>query len=149
MEQALRLRLRAARKLLEDHGYKVEKISVVSVGTDGLTFDLAWDLYQKKVGLKDKLRKKWNSLTLEERKAAIAYIPLYVKNTPDKKYRKNFETFINKKGWNDEIIPQNDNKHHTKLGAIERIVEEHSHETQEHRTMEDEVFNPFKVPDSL
>ena len=84
MEQALKLRIRAAKKLLEDNGYKVTKIDIVTPEKDGLTFDLAWELYSKKVGPKDKLRKKWNMLTAAERKQAIEYIPLYVKARPDK-----------------------------------------------------------------
>lgn len=69
-----------------------------------LGFDRVWDMYQKKVGPKDRLRKKWNKLSKRERKAAMAYIPRYVAATPDKKYRKNFETFLNQKSWHDEII---------------------------------------------
>ena len=41
MEQALKLRIRAAKKLLEDNGYKVTKIDIVTPEKDGLTFDLA------------------------------------------------------------------------------------------------------------
>lgn len=69
-----------------------------------LGFDHAWDLYQKKVGPKDRLRKKWNKLSKKDREDAISYIPRYVEATPDKKYRKNFETFLNQKSWHDEII---------------------------------------------
>ena len=36
--------------------------------------------------------------------AALAYIPAYVIATEDKQYRKNFQTFINQRGWEDEII---------------------------------------------
>ena len=149
MEQALKLRIRAAKKLLEDNGYKVTKIDIVTPEKDGLTFDLAGELYSKKVGPKDKLRKKWNMLTAAERKQAIEYIPLYVKATPDKQFRKNFETFLNQKGWLDELIPKNDNKHHTKLDAIYSIVSQHNNETQEYSTMEREIFNPFKVQDGI
>lgn len=76
-----------------------------------LGFDRVWDMYQKKVGPKDRLRKKWNKLSQKERRAAIAYIPRYVEATPDKKYRKNFETFLNQKSWHDEIIT--DERHST------------------------------------
>lgn len=149
MEQALKLRIRAAKKLLEDYGYKVTKVDIGAPEKDGLTFDLAWNLYDKKVGPKEKLRKKWNMLSVAERKQAIEYIPHYVKTTPDKQFRKNFETFLNQKGWLDELIPKNDNRHHTKLDAIQSIVSQHDSETQEHNTMEGEVFNPFKVYDGL
>ena len=68
------------------------------------TFDEAWNLYDKKVGDKNKLKKKWYSLTIAERRKALSEIPRYVKSTPEKKYRKNFETYINNKSFNDEII---------------------------------------------
>ena len=71
---------------------------------DEYTFERAWNLYEKKVGCKAKLEKKWNSMSQKDRKAAIEYIPLYVIATEDKKYRKNFQTFLNQRGWEDELI---------------------------------------------
>lgn len=72
-------------------------------GTD-YSFDDFWGLYDKKTGNKAKLVKKWNSLTEAERKKILEYIPKYVLSTPDKKYRKNPETFLNNRAWEDEII---------------------------------------------
>ncbi len=69
-----------------------------------IEFDVFWDLYDKKVGDKTKLTKKWNHLTDSERKVIIDYIPRYIKSQPDKHFRKNPETFLNNKSWNDEII---------------------------------------------
>ena len=67
-------------------------------------FEDFWDLYDKKVGDKNKLEKKWNKLTDEERQMAMDYIPYYRHAQPDKTYRKNPDTFINNKSWQDEII---------------------------------------------
>ena len=89
-------------KFLESKGYKVT--APPKEVKDEYTFARAWDLYQKKVGCKEKLEKKWNSMSQKDRKAAIEYIPLYVIATEDKKYRKNFQTFLNQRGWEDEII---------------------------------------------
>jgi hypothetical protein len=66
-----------------------------------------WDLYDKKVGDKVKLEKKWNNLNNEERSKSIAHTILYKKSQPDKKYRKNPETYLNNKSFNDEIITDN------------------------------------------
>jgi hypothetical protein len=63
-----------------------------------------WELYDKKVGVKTKLEKKWNALTQAERISAMGYLPRYKNAQPDKKYRKNPDTFLNNKSWNDEII---------------------------------------------
>lgn len=87
---------------LESKGYKVT--APPKEVKDEYTFDRAWNLYEKKVGCKSKLEKKWNSMSKKDRKAAIEYIPLYVLSQPDKQYRKNFQTFLNQRGWEDELI---------------------------------------------
>jgi len=67
-------------------------------------FEIFWNLYDKKVGDKIKLEKKWHSLKPGERTAAMLHIPKYKLSQPDKKYRKNPQTYLNNKSWNDEII---------------------------------------------
>lgn len=89
-------------KFLESKGYKIT--APPKEVKDEYTFERAWNLYEKKVGCKAKLEKKWNSMSLKDRKAAIEYIPSYVIATADKKYRKNFQTFLNQRGWEDELI---------------------------------------------
>jgi hypothetical protein len=69
-----------------------------------IDFEWFWNDYDKKVGDKQKLKKKWNKLTDEERQNAMNYLDLYKQSVPDKQFRKNPETFINNKSWNDEII---------------------------------------------
>lgn len=88
--------------ILESKGYKVT--APPKEVKDEYTFERAWDLYDKKVGDKDTLKRKWNSMSKKNRKAAIEYIPLYVISKPDKQFRKNFQTFLNQKGWEDELI---------------------------------------------
>ena len=107
--------------LLEENGYKVT--TPTKQVKDEYTFARAWDLYQKKVGCKEKLEKKWNSMSQKDRKAAIEYIPLYVIATEDKKYRKNFQTFLNQRGWEDEIIgatppPASVNIRHSEISQL-------------------------------
>lgn len=94
--------IQKAISLLKDNGYEVRKI-IIDKG-DEYTFDNVWNLYEKKVGCKDKLRKKWNSMSKADRRAATEFIPSYVLSTPDKTYRKNFQTFLNQRGWEDELI---------------------------------------------
>lgn len=69
-----------------------------------IPFDVFWDLYDKKVGDKRKLAKKWAKLTDDERQLAIDTIPAYVRSTPNKRFRKHPQTYLNNKSWNDEII---------------------------------------------
>ena len=84
-----------------------------------IDFDWFWNDYDKKVGDKQKLKKKWNKLTDEERQNAMNYLDLYKQSVPDKQFRKNPETFINNKSWNDEIINRSITPIH-KLSYTER-----------------------------
>lgn len=72
-----------------------------------ITFDDVWVIYEKK-GNKKTSERKWSKLKNSCREAALRHIPLYVESTPDKQYRKNFETYINQEAWNDEIIKKDE-----------------------------------------
>ena len=84
-------------------------------------FSVFWELYEKKVG-RPKCEKLWSKLTIKEREECIAYIPLYKKAQPDKQYRKNPETFLRNKSWNDELIFRGNGKS-TKPDAAERLTD--------------------------
>ena len=62
-----------------------------------------WELYDKKINREDAL-KKWMKLSMVEMSEAIGVVPIYVKSTPDKQYRKNPSTWIYQKAWRNEII---------------------------------------------
>lgn len=65
-------------------------------------FEKVWIMYEKKGNKKTSLQ-KWNKLSKKNKDLALSHIPMYAKSTPDKRYRKNFETYINQEVWNDEI----------------------------------------------
>ncbi|MCY1636595.1 hypothetical protein [Marinifilum sp. D737] len=69
-----------------------------------IPFSEFWDAYDKKVGNKEKLIKKWDKLSKKVQLEIMAYLPKYLLSTPDKKYRKNPQTFLNNNGWQDEIL---------------------------------------------
>ena len=71
---------------------------------DGFTFDDFWNMYEKKVGDKEKIGRKWAGLSLEDRKKIFIHVPLYKEAQPDKQFRKDPATYLNQKAWNDEII---------------------------------------------
>lgn len=75
-----------------------------------IEFDVFWNLYDKKIGM-IKCQSKWNKLTNNEREQIIEYIPKYKFAFSDKKFRKNPETFLNNKSWNDELIQKNVSLH--------------------------------------
>lgn len=78
--------------------------------TINIPFSDFWNAYDKKAGNKEKLSRRWDKLSDADRQAIMNYIPLYIRAQPDKKFRKNPETFLNNKSWNDEIISQHENK---------------------------------------
>ena len=71
-------------------------------------FEIWWEMYDKKRG-KEKCLKKWAKLTKIEREDCLNATPAYVASTPDKQYRKDPQTYLNGKCWNDEIIINNNN----------------------------------------
>lgn len=71
-------------------------------------FEIFWNLYDKKVGDKEKIKNKFFKLKDEERKKIFETLPKYVQSTLDKQYRKNPETYLNNKSWNDEIVTRPD-----------------------------------------
>lgn len=84
------------------------------------TFDDFWNAYDKKVGPKERLKKKWNKLKQEEREMAMQHLEEYKQATPDKKFRKNPETYLNQKSWNDEIIQPTASNSNYKNGKSEQ-----------------------------
>jgi hypothetical protein len=68
-----------------------------------ISFEDFWEVYDKKVGNKEELQKKWMKLTDLDRKDIMAYLPAYKRCQPNKKFRKNPEGFLNNKSWKDEL----------------------------------------------
>ena len=72
---------------------------------DGYTSDFLdfWELYNKSRN-KPGTYKKWQKLSDLDKKEIMLTLPAYIESTPDKKYRKDPQTYINQKSWKDEII---------------------------------------------
>ena len=66
-------------------------------------FNDFWNRYDKKINRDDCL-KKWKKLSIADMQEALKMIDIYVRSTPDKKYRKNPATWIYQKGWRNEVI---------------------------------------------
>jgi hypothetical protein len=77
---------------------------VNTIQREQVDFEIFWNLYDKKVGDKDKIKPKWDKLSYEIQLTAIDHIKKYVIAQPDKKYRKNPEVYLNNKSYKDEII---------------------------------------------
>ncbi len=108
-------------KPLNNKPYKHETskpIELFSSESDQYSFEIFWDLYDKKVGDKKKLEKKWATVRLEDRKKIFTHIPLYKKSQPDKKFRKHPETYLNNESWKDEIIKQSNGKENRSITKV-------------------------------
>ena len=80
------------------------KESKVNKSIVNVEFSSFWDLYDKKVGDREKLERKWNSFTDQERFEIMDYIPKYKIVQSEKKFRKDPQTFFNNKSWQDELV---------------------------------------------
>lgn len=89
------------------------RLGKVSLGKDSISceetegkadkFNQFWNEYDKKVN-RVKCEKIWNKINPDVYPVIFAHITAYVKATPDKKFRKNPETYLYNQCWNDEII---------------------------------------------
>lgn len=67
-------------------------------------FETFWNLYNKKVGAKNKCEKKWNRLTDADRQKIIDTLPDFISSIKDKQFQPYPETYLNQERWNDEIV---------------------------------------------
>jgi len=91
-----------------------------------IPFSHFWDLYDKKVGDKSRIKKKWDKLSLKNQNEAIDHIKKYKEAQPDKQFRKNPETYLNQKSWNDEIIERNSTGNTGPTKGKDRIADDFS-----------------------
>jgi hypothetical protein len=76
--------------------------SISCVTGEKYPFEEAWQMYGRK-GNRKTSERRWSNLKNHCRETALEHIPLYVESTPDRQYRKNFETYISQEVWNDEV----------------------------------------------
>lgn len=92
----------------EDESKKSENYEILVYPT----FDDFWNIYDKKVGDREKIKKKFESLSQTDRYKILDHLPKYKESQPDKKFRKDPSTYLNNKSWNDEIIMSNGSESH-------------------------------------
>ena len=93
-------------ELLEEGRNNITESNITELN---ITFNQFWEVYDKKVG-KELCKKKWESLTGDERHSVMDYIPKYKELTPDKQYRKDPIRFLRHKAWEDELPQSGDEK---------------------------------------
>lgn len=80
-----------------------EKEKDMDIEIDREGFNKFWNIYDKKVGDKEKLLAKWSKIKDDDKRMIFETLPKYVAST-EKQFRKNPESYLNNKSWNDEII---------------------------------------------
>lgn len=93
---------------------------------DNEMFDTAWGLYEKK-GNRKTSRYRFLNLKASTMQDILNHIPLYVNSTPDKQFRKDFQTYLNQECWNDEIVEQK---------QAESFVDKHTNKTWQDEIIE-------------
>lgn len=66
-----------------------------------ISFDVFWNLYNKKINSKD-CESKWNKLKNNDRQKIIDTLPNFLNSIVDKQYQPHPITYLNQKRWNDE-----------------------------------------------
>lgn len=95
-----------------------DKINLLAID-----FEDFWKAYDKKVGSRVKIENKWNKLSIEEQEAIMSHIPKYKYSQPDKQFRKNPETYLNNRAWEDEIVASTNG-----MAVGQKITSEHEKE---------------------
>ena len=60
-------------------------------------------MYDKKVGNKEKIKKKWYSLKADDRLEVFCTLPQFLKTIKDKQYQPYPMTYLNNERWKDDI----------------------------------------------
>jgi uncharacterized protein YdaU (DUF1376 family) len=76
--------------------------TLVEPKRDDSEFELIWSTYEYKGNRKTSLS-KFKKINKSDMELLKVHLPKYVESTPDKQYRKDFESYIEKECWNDEI----------------------------------------------
>jgi hypothetical protein len=87
---------------LETQNNPQKGVSVNDNVNDIYSFNEFWSDYGKSVD-KTKCKAKFEKLSDEIKIKIKEVLPLYVKSTPDKQFRKNPQTWLNGECWNDEV----------------------------------------------
>ena len=84
---------------------------------DHLAFDRFWNLYDKKAG-RVKCKKLFNNLSENDWNKIFETLPTYIQATPDKQYRKNPETYLRNRAWEDELYVKEQKEETLKINLI-------------------------------
>ena len=94
--------------VIEDDTINLPIEPTIETGTamDEKEFEQVWILYQRK-GNKQTALRYWKKLSQKDKEAIKAKIPSYVNTTPELRFRKDFQGWINPSNriWENQIVP--------------------------------------------
>lgn len=85
-----------------------------------IEFEHFWKMYNKPIGRKI-CYGKFHRLSDDDVQAIAVHLPKYIEATPDKLFRKNPQTYLNQRSWEDVIITKRNSKDNGRLTREERI----------------------------
>lgn len=94
------LRTHSEPNAIKEKKVKESKVNKKKVNID---FSVFWDLYNKKVGDKSKVQKKWNNLKDIDRTKIMDTLPAFLKLIPDKQFQPFPMTYLNNRRWEDDL----------------------------------------------
>lgn len=97
-----------AKKEKEKSAAKKEKEPEAAEVMEYPSFNDFWEEYDKKQD-RAACERKWLKLPQKDKEAIMGHLPKYKISQPDKAFRKNPETYLNNKSWENEIIIKNGN----------------------------------------
>jgi len=98
---------RGMKEILKENNNSSSSINTSLIS--GYSFEDFWNDYDKKVGDKERVQKKFEGFSEKVREEIRLHLPKYKEAQPEKRFRKNPETFLNQKGWTNEIIQSTTN----------------------------------------
>jgi|13_taG_2_1085334.scaffolds.fasta_scaffold53002_2 hypothetical protein len=107
----------------KDVRFSTENKPVTTAERREAGWEMFWNLYDKKVDLKS-AKSSFMKLTIVEMGEAIKGVKAYIDSTPNKKYRKNASSWINQKGWNNELKLDSDKKETNRYTKPKYITDE-------------------------
>lgn len=99
---------------------KTGKIKPFTAEMSDASFERFWKMYDKPTE-KQSCKLKWNNLPESEKEMILQRLPAYVAATPERQFRKNPLTYLNRKIWQDELAPEIPKAF--KKSAFEMLVE--------------------------
>jgi hypothetical protein len=99
---------------------KQKEMKPIPVKDDTYPFAQFWKMYGKPTE-KQSCESKWNRLDEGDKEIIFNRLPAYVEATPERQFRKNPLTYLNRRTWLDEILPDPPNP--VKKSAFELLVE--------------------------